>query len=236
MNILANLKGRQGIMCAMLHITLVFFTLLAMTFTPVASAQAPQQDTQKTEQSTPKQATELSRQEKAALRRAEAAYESALATRNQAERALEEAIKSQDSEAVDAAKEAYDLAVKELSDAAMQQAAALSADSNASQNAQKKTRLFPARIDDLRALLKKMGDKLISWLTSVPFLAQLIAIISAILISPILAAILKKRVPDLKRVPESGFLLLPRKYIFQLRDLLRLIVLMALSGCGLEQF
>lgn len=95
--------------------------------------------------------------------------------------------------------------------------------------APKKPGLIPTSMDDVKALGKKVLDKVIGWLTSISFLAQLGAIVLAVFLSPILAGSLKKRVFLFRDAPQDGAKLkIVRDYIYRSRKFLRAVILVAL--------
>ena len=57
-----------------------------------------------------------------------------------------------------------------------------------------KKSIFPASADEAKALLKTILDKIIGWLSSISFLAQLGAIALAYMLSPLIAGRLRKKV------------------------------------------
>lgn len=86
-----------------------------------------------------------------------------------------------------------------------------------------------ANLEKVQALLSSWGEQILNWAQSPSFLAQVGAIILAIIISPILAASLRKRVPLFKAAPGPDAKLAKiRDYIFQARNFLRAVVLVAL--------
>lgn len=93
----------------------------------------------------------------------------------------------------------------------------------------KKPSLIPTSMEDAQALGKKVLDKVIGWLTSISFLAQLGAIILAVFLSPILAGSVRKRVFLFRDEPQKDAKLkIVRDYIYKSRDFLRAVFLVAL--------
>jgi len=128
----------------------------------------------------------------------------ALDAREKADRAIAEAVKAQQAQAR-AVTEAVDDVTSE------------------------KSGLIPTSMDDVKALGKKVLDKIIGWLTSIPFLAQVGAIVLAIFLSPIIGGSLRKRIFLFRDEPkESAKLKVVRDYIYRSRDFLRAIILVAL--------
>jgi len=57
-----------------------------------------------------------------------------------------------------------------------------------------KPSIIPKNADEAKALLGKIGDKILGWVTSIKFLAQVGAIVAAYILSPMIAALLRKRI------------------------------------------
>lgn len=126
-------------------------------------------------------------------------------------------------EARDEAERAFAEAVREQMDAAATQAAESEPEGPA------KPSIIPGNAEEAKALLSKIGNKLLGWLTSIKFLAQVGAIVLAYLLSPLLAKMLHKRVFLFRDVPaEDVKLRVVRDYIYQIGSLLRPIVLVGL--------
>jgi len=104
------------------------------------------------------------------------------------------------------------------------------ADENSSTvEAPKEKSFIPTSAEDVKALGQKMFDKVLSWLTSPAFLAQVGAIVVAYLISPIIASALKKRVFLFRDPPtEESKLRLARDYVYRSREFLRAVMLVGL--------
>ena len=92
-----------------------------------------------------------------------------------------------------------------------------------------KKSIFPASADEAKALLKTILDKIIGWLSSISFLAQLGAIALAYMLSPLIAGRLRKKVVLFNQVPaEDAKLKLVRDYVYRSREFLRAVILVAL--------
>lgn len=83
--------------------------------------------------------------------------------------------------------------------------------------------------DNLKALGQEWLDKIVGWLTSPTFLAQLGAIILAYFLAPLLAKTIRKRVFLFRDPPGEGIKVkIVRDYIYRARNLLRPIFLVGL--------
>jgi len=92
-----------------------------------------------------------------------------------------------------------------------------------------KTSIIPTSAEEARALFQKILDKIIGWLTSISFLAQLGAIVLAIVFSPIIAGSLRKKIFLFNQIPaEDTKFKVIRDYIYRSREFLRAIILVAL--------
>lgn len=92
-----------------------------------------------------------------------------------------------------------------------------------------KSSIIPANADEAKALLGKIGNKILGWLTSIKFLAQVGAIVLAYILSPLIARILRKRIFLFNAAPaEDVKLKVVRDYIFRLGALLRPLLLVGL--------
>ncbi len=132
--------------------------------------------------------------------------------------------------AIQAALEARQKADKALADAvrAQQENLAAATETTNTDTPEKKS-LIPTNGAELKELGRKIIDKIVGWLTSVPFLAQFGAIILAYFLSPIMAAILRKRFFLFRDPPPEDAKLKPvRDIIYRARNLLRPILLVAL--------
>lgn len=88
---------------------------------------------------------------------------------------------------------------------------------------------LPSSIEEMQALLAGLVEQIVSWAQSPVFLAQVGAIILALILSPLIAGSLKKRVPLFKSAPaKDAKYFKARSYIFQTRNFLCAIVLVAL--------
>ena len=126
-------------------------------------------------------------------------------------------------EAREESEKAFAEAVREQMEAAANQAAEEESDGPT------KPSLIPSNAEEVKALLSKVGNKLLGWLTSIKFLAQVGAIALAYIIAPLIAKILHKRVFLFRDKPaEDVKLKVVRDYIFQIGLLLRPIVLVGL--------
>ena len=129
-------------------------------------------------------------------------------------------------EALDA-REKADRAIAEAVKA--QQATVNLETATSDEKASKKPSFIPTSMEDAKALGQKVLDKIIGWLTSISFLAQLGAIVLAFFLSPILAGSLRKRIFLFRDEPKEGAKLkVIRDYIYRSRDFLRAIMLVAL--------
>ena len=92
-----------------------------------------------------------------------------------------------------------------------------------------KKSIFPTSADEAKALLQKILDKVIGWLTSISFLAQLGAIAAAYILSPFIAGRLRKKIFLFNHAPaEDTKLKIVRDYVYQSGEFLRAIILVAL--------
>ena len=129
-------------------------------------------------------------------------------------------------EALDA-REKADRAIAEAVKA--QQATVNLETATSDEKASKKPSFIPTSMEDAKALGQKVLDKIIGWLTSISFLAQLGAIVLAFFLSPILAGSLRKRIFLFRDEPKEGAKLkVIRDYVYRSRDFLRAIMLVAL--------
>ena len=136
-----------------------------------------------------------------------------------------------DDPAIKAALEARDAADAALAEAVRNQAkaAALEQQSIATEETADKPSLIPGNAEEFKALFGKIGQKILGWLTSITFLAQVGAIFAAYILSPMIAAILRKKIFLFRDEPdETTKLKLPRSYIYRARMLLRPIVMVLL--------
>ena len=132
--------------------------------------------------------------------------------------AIQEALKARAE-----AKEALADALQAQMDAAERQSADAIDDTSA------KPSMIPKSVDELKDLLRRVGDKLLGWLTSLKFLAQVGAIALAYVLSPIVAGIMRKKLFLFRDPPtETTKLRVMRDYIFRVGPLLRPILLVGL--------
>ena len=135
-----------------------------------------------------------------------------------------------DDPAIKAALEARETADAALAEAVRNQSkAALEAQAKSEGKASKKPSFIPSNAQDFKALFNQISQKIIGWLTSIPFLAQVGAIFLAYILSPLLARIFRKKVFLFRDEPEAeAKLKLARNYLYRARVLLRPIFLVAL--------
>ena len=126
-------------------------------------------------------------------------------------------------EAREEAEKSFAEAVREQMEAAASEAAEGNADGAA------KPSVIPSSAEEVKALLSKIGNKLLGWLTSITFLAQVGAIVLAYIFSPLLARILRKNIFLFRDKPQGDVKLkIVRDYIYRCRALLRPILLVCL--------
>lgn len=124
---------------------------------------------------------------------------------------------------------AREAADKALADAVREQMEAAALEAADNQNTSSKPSIMPGNAEEAKALLNKIWDKILGWLTSVKFLAQVGAIFAAYIISPIIAKILRKRIFLFREKPaEDVKLKIARDYIYRMGALLRPIILVGL--------
>ena len=124
---------------------------------------------------------------------------------------------------------AREKADRAIADAVEAQRLAASKPAEAAPEEPKKPSLIPTTPEDAKALGQKMLDKIVSWLTSPSFLAQVGAIVLVWMLAPIFTRVLKKRLFLFRDppTPETKFRVL-RNYIYRSRDFLRAIWQVAL--------
>ena len=97
---------------------------------------------------------------------------------------------------------------------------------------------MPKNSAELQAMLNEWGQQLLTWAQSPSFLAQLGAIVAAIMIAPLIAGFIHKRVFLFRDEPaEEAKFLAVRKVIFTARHFLRaviLVLLLALFAASLK--
>ncbi len=92
-----------------------------------------------------------------------------------------------------------------------------------------KKSLFPTSAEEIKALGKTIVDKIIGWLTSISFLAQVGAIVAAYVLSPIIAKTLRNKIFLFNQAPAEGMKLkVVRDYIYRSREFLRAAILVLL--------
>lgn len=145
----------------------------------------------------------------------------------------------QDAALIDAlaAREAADRSIAEAVRA--QQAGGAAKTAASSTESPPKKSLIPTKPEDIKALGQKIWGKILGWLTSPAFLAQLGAVIIIWwLLAPLLTKQLRTRLFLLRDPPKnSDKLFIIRKYIFEARELVRpavVIALLALSATVLK--
>jgi len=130
-------------------------------------------------------------------------------------------------EARDAAEKAKEDADKALAEAVREQME-LSSAAEAGETGQKPS-IIPSNAEEVKALFGKIGNKLMGWLTSLKFLAQIGAIILAYILAPLIARMLRKRIFLFRDKPaEDVKLKVVRDYLYRSNKLLRPIVLVGL--------
>ena len=98
-----------------------------------------------------------------------------------------------------------------------------------SEAAPEKPSLIPTSVDEVKVLGQKLLDKIIGWLTSISFLAQLGAIALAVFISPLIAKALRQRLFFFRDAPAEGVKFkIIRDYVYRSSEFLRAIILVAL--------
>lgn len=99
----------------------------------------------------------------------------------------------------------------------------------ATQNVSPKKGLIPTSAEDAKVLGKVILDKIIGWLTSIPFLAQVGAIVVAYLLSPLIAKSLRNKIFLFNQAPaEDTKLKAIRDYIYKSREFIRAVILILL--------
>lgn len=136
------------------------------------------------------------------------------------------------------AMEAREKADRAIAEAVAAQKAIQETELAVSDEGAEKKSLIPSSAEDVKALAQSVVDKIIGWLTSISFLAQLGAIVAAFLISPIIAGTLRKKVFLFNQAPaEETKLKAVRDYVYRSREFLRaaiLVVLLALAAIVLK--
>ena len=125
--------------------------------------------------------------------------------------------------------EAREKANRAIAEAVAAQKEKQTVDPIAAPDTTSKKSIFPTSADEAKALLQKILDKVIGWLTSISFLAQLGAIAAAYILSPFIAGRLRKKVFLFNHAPaEDTKLKIFRDYVYQSGEFLRAIILVAL--------
>ena len=92
---------------------------------------------------------------------------------------------------------------------------------------------MPKNLEELKTLIAQWGDQLLTWAQSPSFLAQIGVIVAAILVAPIFAAFLKKRIPYLKAPPgEDKKLKGLFDLLYRCRNFIRPLVVIILLAIG----
>ncbi len=92
-----------------------------------------------------------------------------------------------------------------------------------------KKSFIPSSSEELKVLLNSIWQKILGWLTSLTFLAQVGAIILAYIISPLFAAVLRRKVFLFRDPPAADVKFkLVRDYVYRARLLLRPVLLVGL--------
>ena len=98
--------------------------------------------------------------------------------------------------------------------------------------------LMPTNTAEIQALLNEWGQQILTWAQSPSFLAQIGAIIAAIILAPLIARIIRMRVFLFSAPPAEDVKLLPiRRVIFTAGDFLRaflLVILLAIFAAILK--
>lgn len=125
------------------------------------------------------------------------------------------------------AREKADRAIAEA--VAVQKAKQNSEKAATNEIAPKKKSLIPTSAEEAKALGKTILDKIIGWLTSISFLAQIGAIVFAYLLSPIIAKSLRNKIFLFNQAPaEDTKLKIVRDYIYRSGEFLRAAMLVTL--------
>lgn len=97
---------------------------------------------------------------------------------------------------------------------------------------------IPTSTDDVLALLSSWGEQITLWAQSPAFLAQVGAIIAAILLAPVISTIVKARLPLFKSMPpENARFFDFRNSVYKTRAILRpimLVILLAIFAAALK--
>jgi len=130
--------------------------------------------------------------------------------------------------AIREALEAREKADRAIADAVNAQRKANAAEISDTTEAEKRPSIIPKNAEDAKALGKKILEKIIEALTSIPFLAQVGAIVLAYFLSPLAAKQVRSKVFLFNEAPvETTKYRLIRDYIYQSRVFLRAVFLVA---------
>lgn len=92
---------------------------------------------------------------------------------------------------------------------------------------------MPTNLEELQTMLRGWLDQGLIWVQSPSFLAQIAVIVLAVVLSPLIAGSLKKRVLFFNQAPGPNVKFPQvRNYIYQTRNFLKAIVLVALLAAG----
>ena len=208
---------------ALRNLYFILITIASMMLLSVSAlAQTPAEESQQTPPIT--QQVQTDAQEGAAVDVAadteapeidlsDPALAEALEAREKADRAIAEAVKVQ------------------------QEKAALEREAPSEERSKKKS-LIPSSADDVKAIGQKVLDKVLEWLTTPSFLAQVGALVFAYIFAPVLSKLTRKRVFLFRDPPASAakFKII-RDYIYRSREFLRavfLVILLSLSAIVLK--
>jgi len=88
---------------------------------------------------------------------------------------------------------------------------------------------MPTNLEDVQALLSEWGQQLLTWAQSPAFLAQIGAIVAAIVLAPIFARFIKRGIFLFRDEPKEDVkFLAARKFIYQTGEFLRAVILVLL--------
>ena len=150
---------------------------------------------------------------------------------NQTSPAIEDALISQKIEAAQQAQnEAYEALRAKFEDKTSQPAPPQDTPLEQADSPAEGKSKFSLAPEDLKATAMKVWEKVIGWLTSPPFLAQVGAIaLIWLVLAPLLAKQLRTRIFLLRDPPKEGDkLLIVRKYVYEVRELVRPVLNIAL--------
>lgn len=213
-----------------LSLFLSFFMLFGAGSWQIASAQtAPDTAAAKTPAAT--QALSQEASQETAQAAAEAAASTAPKGNSNAPQGAVANVDLKDPVIQDAIK-ARELADQALVDAVLKaraEAAAQAENDVQAPEAPKKPSLIPTNAQDAKAMGKKILDKIVGWLTSPSFLAQIGAIVLVWFLAPILTKTTRKRIFLFRDPPaEDAKLRVARDYLYRSREFLRAVWQVAL--------